>query len=1015
MLSVSSIGSAGGASEYYGKDDYYVSGEADAPGVEWKGKGSEQAGLKGTATTAQFREVLQGKHAALQDPDRVAKPDEKHRAGWDLTFSAPKSVSLAYLVGGDTRLVAAHRAAVDKAMAYAEKHFAITRVRDQGKIREVQTGNLVYASTEHTTSRKGDPQLHTHNIVANATYDASSGKFRALETLSLFKHRQLVGRIYQAELAKSALTLGYDVNKDSAKGTFELAAYSREKILAFSKRHSDIEQAASLAKAKNGGELTGAQRDALALRDRPKKLDVPRADLQKRWASEAKQVGLDNQAIVAKAQGRDGMGADVTPTRSGLSANLLVRFTQYLSSIGAKSPPSFAADPYGGTRASQARDMEAREAASFGIRVMEQGKAVFSQHEVLGRALEIAKAGMTADRVLGELAALGKDGRLLQADKTIREGLTTQSAVSLERGLVSAIEEGKGQATPMLTPTAAAAHLAALQAKGSDGIRLNEGQALSAALLLTSPDRYVGVQGFAGVGKTTMFRVVKEAAQEAGTELSGLAPTHAAAQAMKDGAGIPAQTIEKWLNGTEAALAEGGAAADRHKAAWAGRTMLVDESSMQSNAQAERLVKAAEAVGLARMIYIGDERQLGSPEAGAPWRLALGSGLEHARMTEIVRQRDPVLLAAVQSMAKGDISAAFRGLGERMVAVGSDAKDADLAQAALNAWRGYKDARGEMPAVIVPTNALRAEVAQRIRSELIAGGQLGEGRTVPTLLQVRMTTAEASRAVSYKEGQVLVFHSANRGAGIKRGSHLTVVGRDQERNTLVLDDGRGGTKILDLSAQRSKKGLSHDAYKPAELDVRTGDRLVWNKMDRDLGVRVGEGFTVEKIDKAGWTIRDAAGDTKTVQATDPILRFVSHGYAETADRSQGSTYKDVVAVLSSRHGEAATEARAYVQMSRASENLTFVTNDPRLLAMKLNKQDGLNAIASHELAGIVSDLAGKDALATLAKDGLDGSTPDKTPTNDKPEATVEPGTGKADEKAFEKAHEPAAPAQSHSL
>ncbi|AQR61866.1 hypothetical protein BZG35_09540 [Brevundimonas sp. LM2] len=512
MLSVSSIGSAGGAAEYYGKDDYYVTGEADAPGVEWKGKGSEQAGLKGVASAGEFRDVLQGKHQSLRDPNRQAKPDQNHRPGWDLTFSAPKSVSLAYLVGGDDRLVQAHRVSVNRAMAYAEKHFAVTRVREAGKIREVQTRNLVYASTEHSTSRKGDPQLHTHNVVANATFDKSSGKFRAVESLHLYKNMKLLGAVYRAELAKEVLGLGYDVRRNPAQGTFELAAYKEAALSTFSKRNADIRDAIAQA-MREKGTLTGAQRDALVLKGRPKKLDVPRAELQARWRMEAKEVGLDNRSIVARAKTSAEPGADVTPARSGLSANIIVRLAQALGHLGAKVDPAARTDPYGGNRAAPSRDIEAREATSFGIRVMEQGKAVFTQHEVVGHALEISKAGMTVDRVLGELARLSADGRLLQADQTIREGITTKAAVALERSLVAAIESGKGAATPLMNPQAAASHLMRLRDSPIEGLRLNEGQTAAAALLLTSPDRYVGVQGFAGGGKTTMFRVVKEAAE----------------------------------------------------------------------------------------------------------------------------------------------------------------------------------------------------------------------------------------------------------------------------------------------------------------------------------------------------------------------------------------------------------------------------------------------------------------------------------------------------------------------
>ena len=377
MLSVSAIGSAGGAAEYYGKDDYYVTGEADAPGVEWKGKGAAQAGLSGTATSAQFRQVLNGTHPTLQDPDRAAKPDDKHRPGWDLTLSAPKSVSLAYLVGGDERLLTAHRAAVDRTMAYVEKYFAITRVRDQGKIREVRTGNLIYASTEHTTSRKGDPQLHTHNVVANATWDASANKFRALETLSMFKHRQLIGRVYQAELAKEAMRLGYDVKRDRAGGTFELAAFSRPQLQAFSKRNADIRAALLAEKDKNNGELTGAQRDALVLRDRPKKLDVPRDQLQARWKSDAKAVGLESSDIVQSAKERASPAQDVTPVVSGKASDAKSLFLAAFRAVTGRATKVIDTPYRAGT------DRQAVAAVDFAIRVAEQSKAVFTPHYII--------------------------------------------------------------------------------------------------------------------------------------------------------------------------------------------------------------------------------------------------------------------------------------------------------------------------------------------------------------------------------------------------------------------------------------------------------------------------------------------------------------------------------------------------------------------------------------------------------------------------------------------------------
>ena len=190
------------------------------------------------------------------------------------------------------------------------------------------------------------------------------------------------------------------------------------------------------------------------------------------------------------------------------------------------------------------------------------------------------------------------------------------------------------------------------------GIVLSDGQRAGAEKLLTSHDRYVGVQGLAGVGKTKMFEVVREVAAERGVEIAGLAPTHQAAEALSKGAGIESGTVESFLQRYEglmnrAETGGAGAGLDQARESWAKKTLLVDESSMLSNSQADRLMRVSETLQIPRIIFVGDEKQLGSPEAGAPWRLVLEEGLDHARMTEIRRQNDPEVRAAVETTGSG--------------------------------------------------------------------------------------------------------------------------------------------------------------------------------------------------------------------------------------------------------------------------------------------------------------------------------------------------------------------------
>lgn len=999
MLSVSSIGSASGAAEYYGKDDYYVTGEADSPGLEWGGKGAATVGLTGKADPADFKAVLSGEHKMFADQEKGGGPsDAKHRAGWDLTFSAPKSVSLAILVGGDKKLDVAHDKAVARAMAYAEKHFAITRVRDQGKIKEVKTGNLIYAQTVHGTSRKGDPQRHTHVIVANATVEPGTGKVRAVESLQIFKHSQLLGRIYRAELAKEALKLGYDVRQDRAQGTFELGGVGRDQLQAFSKRNTDIRAAIEVEERKRGARLSPAQRDAIVLKDRPKKLDVPRSELVIRWEKEAKEAGLDMGRLVAESRERGGHGTDVTPQVSGVASDSKSRFIAAMKDIVGRFKEA-SSDPYGYKPGLPfGRDQDARAAVSFGLQHAEQGKAVFTRHEVLAKALHFGAAGLTAGRVERQLTQLERDGRVMTADVRLHGGVTTKAALDLETRLTERVKAGKGVTGAIMDAPAAKAALNAIGLK-TDGIRLNEGQERAAEKLLTSNDRYVGVQGSAGVGKTTMFKVVNEIAAAQGVEIYGLAPTHDATRALTEGAGIPAQTVEKFLVRVERMIEraetnkDAAAGLEKVKGEWGGRILLVDESSMLSNRQADRLMNVSEALGVRRVVNIGDERQLGSPEAGAPWRLLLNEGLDHSKMTEIRRQRDPEIKTSVEHLAKGAPTPGLRALGSRVVQVGKEAVDKDLTAAAFKSWQEVKG-RGQEASVIVPTHSLRASISALIREDLASRNQLtGASVSAETFSQVRMSRAESLKASSYSEGQVLVFHSGIRDAGIRKGDTLTVVGRDERNDRLIVSRADESRTTVDLpQLATSRNAGKFQAYVPKTLDVKAGELMVWERRDEARGFNTGERFSVVRMGDGAWTIRGADGKEQDLKPDDPALKFISHGYVETADRSQGSTYDNVIAVLSSKHGEAANQARAYVQVSRTAETLTFITNNADLLARRLNRQDGLNLIASHELkdtlearaelAALASGLtedgpepAKADKLATLAADGLGG--PDK--------------------------------------
>ena len=230
MLSIGASPAQGSA--YYEQDGYYAK---DDPrhrfASAWAGRGATELGLEGPVDAAVFQAVLEG-----EVPDgsgrRLGRKDKDgkihHRPGRDLTFSAPKSVSLAALVGGDERIVHAHDRAVKATLAWVEGNAAETRVQDPqtGRMVRARGQEIVAATFRHDTSRNLDPQLHTHAVLANMVR-GEDRKWRTMANEGLYERQKLIGMLYRSELARNLTELGYGIEKTHADGRFEIAGVSR--------------------------------------------------------------------------------------------------------------------------------------------------------------------------------------------------------------------------------------------------------------------------------------------------------------------------------------------------------------------------------------------------------------------------------------------------------------------------------------------------------------------------------------------------------------------------------------------------------------------------------------------------------------------------------------------------------------------------------------------------------------------------------------------------------------------
>ena len=313
MLSIGALTSAAQGASYYERDGYYAKDDPEHRAASaWAGKGAEELGLKGPVDPEIFRQVLKGKVPDGSDTrlGRRGKDREiRHRPGRDLTFSAPKSVSIAALVGGDDRIVEAHDRAVAATLAWIEKNAAETRMKDPvtGQMARAGGQKIVAATFRHDTSRNLDPQLHTHAVLANMVR-GEDGKWRSMANEKLYGSKMLLGVLYRSELAASLSRLGYDIEKTHADGRFEIAGVSRDIVEAFSTRRAEIE--AAMAERGLGATADNPRlAERASLMTRATKRDIDRGELRGVWQRQAADLGLDARALVAEAAEKSALPA----------------------------------------------------------------------------------------------------------------------------------------------------------------------------------------------------------------------------------------------------------------------------------------------------------------------------------------------------------------------------------------------------------------------------------------------------------------------------------------------------------------------------------------------------------------------------------------------------------------------------------------------------------------------------------------------------------------------------------
>lgn len=861
-------------------DDYYAKeGEAS----EWQGKGAQILDLHGPVDSNRFREILSGEVRPEQGAERKStRKDSKARSGIDLTFSAPKSVSLQALVAGDVEIIKAHDRAVAKAVEHIEQ-FAQAREKIAGVSRVENTGNLIVAKFRHETSRERDPQLHTHAVVANLT-QRGDGEWRALTNDRIVQSTKYLGAIYRAELAHGLSELGYEL-RHGRDGMFELAHISDEQLKEFSQRSAQIEDKLA-AQGLNRETASAAEKQQAAMQTRAPKVAEDREAIFKEWTSRAKELEMDFDRTKDHAREKgepEKVRADMARVAPDIAARKSVDYAiKHLTERQAIMSKISLLDTAIKHGIGMARDHDIeREIHRLQISgyLIESAPryapaaiagAIHKELELLVQ--EKMKSGKSEREARDELQRDIDSGRLVPNEPAY----TTQTAIEREKRILQIERDTRGKVEPVMSPEHAQERL--------KDVPLNVGQRSASEMILTTPNLVNGIQGYAGVGKSHMVEQTQKILIEQGYSVRALAPYGSQVKALRE-LGVESNTLASFLYAKDKKIDN--------------RTVLIlDEAGVVPTRQMEQMLQIAEKFG-ARVILLGDVEQTKAIEAGRPFDQLQVSGMNTATIDEILRQHAPELKKAVELSAHRKPSESLEHIQD--IYDISEAVDRHSAIAKDYAQLSVEDR--EKTIIVTGTNESRHEINSMVRDEL---GLAGTGVTLDTLDRQDTTQAERRYSKHYQVGQLIQperdYHS-----GLKKGQLYKVLNTGPGNRLTVIGENKQKIEFSPLTHTQ----LS--VYKAEKAELAIGDvvRITRNYAKEDLAN--GDRMKVIGHKDGVLVLQDK---NRVVELPTNERLHLTHAYAATVHSAQGLTQDRVLVNVDTKSLTTARDVW-YVAISRA--------------------------------------------------------------------------------------------------
>jgi conjugative relaxase-like TrwC/TraI family protein len=735
MLTIRAMSNgAGYSARHLQHSDYYAEGERVTG--QWQGRGAEMLGLAGEVQSEQFEALRQGvdpqsgeflrqRHSA----DRTAADGSTQSRGrnlYDFTISAPKSVSIMAQPGGDARLVEAHKKAVGETLTELE-HRAASRVRRDQANDNRTTGNLVLSVYHHDTSRELDPQLHTHAVAANLTYDGAEGRWKALQASDIYEQRAYLTEVYRNALAREVRSLGYEIeDRRSSKGKnlgFEIKGVSDELLEKYSQRSEQRDRAIAEFVESKGHQPSDNEIAVLVRESRADKLvEISAAEVHSRQT------------------------ARLTPEES-LTLEQIREAVQERSETQRLEPES------------------AVPSLDYAKQHVFERVSVALDHELLTEALRHGRGRIDLADLKGEFSLEESNGRILQAGKEV----ATRESLDRERDMIERINRGIGQFERL-----------GGQHEFADSAFLRPEQKQAIEFVLDSRDLAVNIRGAAGTGKTATLQELQRGLEEGGRQVLAVAPTMSAVEELQKVGFSDAITVERLLQGQRAQVELFGKALIVDEAGMvSGRQMsellkLADQQSARIIFSGDtKQIRSVEASDALRVLE--RESHLKSVSLSEVQRQT-AQGYREA-VQELRRNPDRGFDKLEQIGAVREVP-----WSERAQAVQQAYSEA---QSQANAKGEPRNVL-----VVAATHEEIGHITEAIRAERTRTGELGQSIHQQHHVPLNWTTAEKSDVRNYAEGQMLEFHRAVKGVarhesleviGVEDGKVVASNARGEER------------------------------------------------------------------------------------------------------------------------------------------------------------------------------------------------------------------------------------------